>query len=300
MGVAPVIAAIVNKYVVSHDDPLLHRNPQSAKGGAGVKGLAELSAEASAILNAKNPNSASTYAGLTVAQLHKDLSVLQSFEGGNAPGAKQAEAAIRKMLGADLAKQLEDGKKVGKQGGAALGWAIIDALSTVLHNPKAANTAKTEATKLIAAVKKTYGISSPSTVFMAIGADLTLGLHNGLVGGTPAVVVAAQAVVTKMLAQFEADLPRFKAMGLSFDQSLIAGMQAGQPQVNAAVRAITPAALSAAGRSVGSTVNVTVQASPVTLQVPPGASESHFKYLVDSALNESNQNLVNAIKQGVF
>lgn len=152
----------------------------------------------------------------------------------------------------ELTKLEADYKKGGKQAGDAL----VKALEQELKSDKPDKAAEKQAQNVIDAVKKKYGIKSPSKVFMEIGQNINTGLAQGLLKDDTALanmVKVSDALQNKL----KDTLPQYLALGESIDTQIAAGITANSAAVQAALGSVTAKASGLGGGGTGnSTVNL--------------------------------------------
>jgi hypothetical protein len=189
-------------------------------------------------------------------------------------------AALDKLLGPQGASELA---AMGKLHGQALGNALIAGYSETLEAPGSTNQTRTWATNTLKVLYKQFGIHSPSTVMMGIAAMNMQGYALGITNNVGLVQAAMMSVVDKTLKSLTAEVPRFKSAGASLAGAFTAGAGHVAPYRTSGT---------GGGGNIEIHSNITFQITGV----PDMTHGSTFSRQLNSALNEHDRKLVQAIR----
>lgn len=157
------------------------------------------------------------------------------------------------------ASQFDGAKEAAKTAFSDIATEAKAGFDEGLGEDSAASTAWAEAQ--VAAAQSALGISSPSTVFAALGGFVSAGFAQGITAGAGAAVSAAAGMAVKVIVTFNSMRAALVTVGSQAAAGLAAGIRAGQGNVEAAARAVanSVAAIMRSALAVSSPSRVTME-----------------------------------------
>lgn len=201
---------------------------------------------ANALMNGTDPSAASANLNALKALLQSLGVQVNAFAEETTRGAKRGAKSLTDAWGSAKTEMDAVGQNLMRSAGAGINK----------NSKEVIGEAVTASNNTIKGVKKTFGISSPSTVFTKIGVDIITGLTNGIRSSHGHVMSTLQSFSSMYMNNWRSRIhqPALRAaqdMGRAITDGLAASIRAGQSKVVQAAVAVVKAAIKAAEDAAG-------------------------------------------------